>query len=123
MPSGVFARLVRTMSLAVPLFAIAAAAGEAAPAGTVITNTVTATYSDLGGHAYGTQSNPVTATIAQVGAIVVTPKEPAVTATAEGSPLGTPITRVFTVTNAGNAPDAYTIVAAASGAGTITSIG
>jgi uncharacterized repeat protein (TIGR01451 family) len=123
MPSGGFARLVRTMGLAVPLFAIAAAAGEATPAGTVITNTVTATYNDPGGHAYGTQSNSVTATIAQVGAIVVTPKEPAVDATVEGYPLGTPITRVFTITNAGNAPDAYTIAAAASGAGTITSIG
>jgi len=111
------------MGLAVSLFAIAAASGEATPAGTVITNTVTATYNDPGGHGYGTQSNPVVATVAQVGAIVVTPKEPAVDAAAEGYPLGTPITRVFTVTNAGNAPDAYTIVAAASGAGTIASIG
>ncbi|MDB5092892.1 MAG: hypothetical protein JWO85_993 [Candidatus Eremiobacteraeota bacterium] len=123
MPSGVVARLGRSMGLAASLFAIAAAAGEATPAGTVITNTVTATYNDPGGHGYGTQSNPVTATIAQVGAIVVTPKEPAIDPAAEGYPLGTPITRVFTITNAGNAPDAYTIAAAASGAGTITSIG
>jgi uncharacterized repeat protein (TIGR01451 family) len=123
MPSGVVARLGRTMGLAASLFALAAAAGEATPAGTVITNTVTATYNDPGGHGYGTQSNQVTATIAQVGAIVVTPKEPAVDPAAEGYPLGTPITRVFTITNAGNAPDSYTIAAAASGAGTITSIG
>jgi uncharacterized repeat protein (TIGR01451 family) len=123
MPLGVVARLGRTMGLAASLFALATAAGEATPAGTVITNTVTATYNDPGGHGYGTQSNPVTATIAQVGAIAVTPKELAVDPAAEGYPLGTPITRVFTITNAGNAPDAYTIVAAATGAGTITSVG
>ncbi|MDB5040890.1 MAG: hypothetical protein JWN27_1616 [Candidatus Eremiobacteraeota bacterium] len=123
MPSGVVARLGRTMGLAASLFALAAASGEATPAGTVITNTVTATYNDPGGHGYGTQSNAVTATIAQVGAIAVTPKEPAVDPLAEGYPLGTPITRVFTITNAGNAADAYTIAAAATGAGSITSIG
>lgn len=119
----VFARLVRTMGFAVALFATAAESGGAAPAaGAVISNTVTAHYTDAHGTTYGTQSNTLNVTIAAVGAIAVSPKETAVDPAAEGFPVGTPITRTFTVANTGNASDAYTIQSAVTGAGTVTSV-
>ncbi|HEX3468717.1 MAG TPA: hypothetical protein VHT05_11620 [Candidatus Elarobacter sp.] len=119
----VFARLVRTMGFAVALFATAAESGEAAPAaGAVISNTVTAQYTDTHGQTYGTQSNTLNVTIAAVGAIVVSPKETAVDPVAEGFPVGTPITRTFTVTNSGNAADAYTIQSVTASGGTVTSV-
>ncbi|HWT05963.1 MAG TPA: hypothetical protein VN224_09430, partial [Xanthomonadales bacterium] len=67
---GVFARLVRSMGLAVPLFAAAMGTGEASPAaGVVISNTVTAQYADPQGTTYGAQSNVVTVSVAAVSAI------------------------------------------------------
>ncbi|MDB5026988.1 MAG: conserved repeat domain protein, partial [Candidatus Eremiobacteraeota bacterium] len=120
--SGVFARLVRSIALVVSLIASAAGAGEASPAGLIITNTVTAQYSDPRGLTYGAQSNTIAVSIAAVAAIVVSPKEAAVDPAAEGYPVGTPVARTFTITNAGNVADAYTIQALTAGAGTITSI-
>jgi len=121
--TGVFARLVRSIGLAASLFASAAGLGEASPAaGIVISNTVTGQYSDPHGLTYGVQSNTITVSIAAVSAIVVSPKETAVDATAEGYPAGTPIVRTFTIANAGNVADAYTIQSLTTGAGTITSI-
>lgn len=122
MAVGARARFARAMGLAVSMTALAASTGLAAPAGTIISNTVSATYGDPAGKTYAAQSNTLNVTVSQVGAIVVTPKETAVDPAAEGFPAGTPIARTFTITNAGNAPDAYTIVAATTGAGTITGI-
>ena len=120
--TGVFARLVRTMGLAASLFASAAGLGEASPAaGVIITNTVTGQYTDPLGLTYGVQSNPVSVSVAAVSAIAVSPKETAVDAAAEGFPLGTPIVRTFTITNAGNTADAYTVQSLTTGVGTITS--
>ncbi len=120
---GVFARIVRTMGFAAALFATAAESGEAAPpAGAIISNTVTAQYTDARGLTYGTQSNTIKVTVAAVGAIVVSPKETAVDLAAEGYPAGMPITRSFTVTNTGNTADAYTIASIVPGAGSVTSI-
>ncbi|MDQ6942384.1 MAG: DUF11 domain-containing protein, partial [Candidatus Eremiobacteraeota bacterium] len=120
---GVFARLVRTIGLAVPLLVSAAGAGGASPnAGVVISNTVTAQYADPQGLTYGAQSNTVTVSVASVSAIAVSPKEPAVDPNGESFPVGTPVTRTFTITNSGNVPDAYTIASLVSSAGSITSI-
>jgi uncharacterized repeat protein (TIGR01451 family) len=120
---GVFARLVRTIGFALALFATAAENGEASPAaGVVISNTVTAQYTDTHGLTYGAQSNTLRVSVAAVGAMVVSPKETAVDPAAEGYPAGTPVTRTFTITNTGNAADAYTIASVAPGPGTVTSI-
>ncbi|MEA2719942.1 MAG: hypothetical protein QOJ39_1806 [Candidatus Eremiobacteraeota bacterium] len=121
--TGVFARLVRTMGLAVPLFACATGLGEASPAaGVVIMNTVTAQYSDPRGLTYGVQSNTVSVSIAAVSAVAVSPKETAIDPVTEGFPAGTPIVRTFTITNAGNVADAFTVQSLTTGAGTVTSV-
>jgi uncharacterized repeat protein (TIGR01451 family) len=120
---GVFARLVRTIGLAVPLFASATGTGGASPAaGVVISNTVTAQYSDSQGSTYGAQSNTITVSVAAVSAIAVSPKEPAIDPIAESFPVGTPVTRTFTIANSGNVLDAYTIASLSATAGNITSI-
>jgi uncharacterized repeat protein (TIGR01451 family) len=120
---GVFVRLVRSMGLAVLLLAAAMGTGEASPAaGVVISNTVTAQYADPQGSTYGAQSNTVTVSVAAVSAIAVSPKEPAVDPNAESFPVGTPVTRTFTIANSGNVPDAYTIASLTASAGTVTSI-
>jgi uncharacterized repeat protein (TIGR01451 family) len=118
-----FVRIARTIVLVASFVALAARGGEAAsPAGVIITNTAIAQYADPKGQTYGAQSNTVQVAIAAVSAIVVGPKEKAVNAAAEGYPVGTAITRTFTITNAGNVPDAYTITAVTVGGGTISSI-
>jgi len=117
-------RLVRTIVLALACAALATHAGEtASPAGTIVTNTATAQYAaGPSGTTYSVQSNTVQVAIAAVSAIVVGPKEKAVNPTADGYSVGAPITRTFTITNAGNAPDAYTLTALTSGGGAISSI-
>jgi uncharacterized repeat protein (TIGR01451 family) len=120
---GVVGRLARAMGLAVLLIASAVEHGEASPAaGVVISNTVTAQYSDPQGLHYGVQSNTVAVSIAAVSAIVVSPKETAVDPATEGFPAGSPIVRTFTIANAGNVADAYTIQSVSTGAGTIASV-
>ncbi|HEY4441744.1 MAG TPA: hypothetical protein VGN14_14890 [Candidatus Elarobacter sp.] len=121
-PDG-FVRLARTIGI-VAVFVAAATDGADASsaAGLVISNTVTAIYDGAGGAVYGTQSNTVTVTVSKVGAIAVSPKETAVDPASEGYPVGTQITRTFTITNAGNYADAYTVGQVQSGAGTIASV-
>jgi uncharacterized repeat protein (TIGR01451 family) len=116
-------RLARTIVLVAVCTASAVRGSEAAsPAGVIITNTATVQYADPKGQTYTAQSNTVQVAIAAVSAIVVSPKEKAVNATTEGYPVGSAIARSFTITNAGNAPDAYTITAVTAGAGSISSI-
>ncbi len=116
-------RLVRSMGLAIPLLAAAMGTGEASPpARGVIANTITAQYCDPQGLTYAAQSNTIDVSIAAVSAVVVSPKVPAVDPNAESFPVGTPVTRTFTIANSGNVPDAYTIASLTSSAGTITSI-
>jgi len=122
-PAEVFVRLGRTIGIVAVVVAAATGAADAAStAGTIISNTVTATYGGPSGTTYGTQSNTINVTVSKVGAIVVSPKETAVDPASEGYPVGTQIVRTFTITNAGNYADAYTITQAQSGAGTIASI-
>jgi uncharacterized repeat protein (TIGR01451 family) len=119
---GVVGRLARAMGLAVLLTAAAVRGGEASPAaGVVISNTVTAQYTDPRGTTYGVQSNTVTTSVASVSAIVVSPKETAADPAAEGYPVGTQITRTFTIVNGGNITDAYTVASLTTGAGAIVS--
>jgi uncharacterized repeat protein (TIGR01451 family) len=120
--AAAFGRLVRAICLTVSLIAAAFSTGEATAAGTVITNTATAQYADPAGLTYGTESNTVTVSVASVSAIVVSPKETAADPASEGYPVGTPVVRTFTIANAGNAPDAYTIASVVPGAGTVTSV-
>lgn len=120
---GVVGRLARAMGLAVSLIALATASGEASPgAGTIISNTVTAQYRDPAGITYGAQSNTISVSVASVSGIVVSPKESAVDPAGEGYPVGTPITRTFTIANGGNVADAYTVQSLVTGGGAITAI-
>jgi uncharacterized repeat protein (TIGR01451 family) len=104
-------RVARTIAFIGSFIALAMSTGEGAPsAGTRVDNTATATYSDSAGDQLGAQSNTVVVAVNPVGAIVVSPKETAVDTTTESYPVGTPIVRTFTILNAGNIPDAYTIM-------------
>ena len=115
-------RLARSMGLAVSVLALASGVGEASPvAGSVIANTVTAQYADASGATYGVQSNTISVSVASVSGISVSPKETAVDPASEGFPAGTNIVRTFTITNAGNVADAYTVQTLTTGAGTIAS--
>ncbi len=115
-------RLARSMGLAVSVLALASGIGEASPvAGSVIANTVTAQYADASGATYGVQSNTISVSVASVSGISVSPKETAADPATEGFPAGTNIVRTFTITNAGNVADAYTVQTLTTGAGTITS--
>ncbi len=103
-------RFARTCAFIGSFIALAVSTGEGAPsAGTQVDNTATATYLDSAGDRLGAQSNTVVVDVNPVGAIVVNPKEPAVDRATESYPVGTPIVRIFTILNAGNVPDAYTI--------------
>ena len=82
---------------------------------------MTAQYSGPNGATYAVQSNTLSISIAAVSAIAVSPKETAVDPSSEGYPVGTPVTRTFTITNTGNVADAYTITGLVTGAGTIQS--
>lgn len=96
--------------------------GDAASAGgTVIDNSVTATYSDPRGHSYSTRSNTVIATVAEIGAITVSPKETKANIGSESIPVGQPATRTFLVSNGSNISDAYRVTSLTAGSLTIAS--
>lgn len=82
---------------------------------------MTATYSDPRGHSYSTRSNTVIATVAEIAAITVSPKEAKPDTGTETVPAGQPATRTFLVTNGSNIEDAYRVTALAAGSLTITS--
>jgi uncharacterized repeat protein (TIGR01451 family) len=116
-------RCVRTLALTVSFVALAMSNGVGAPvAGTRVENTATATYLDSAGDRLGAQSNTVAVTVNRVGAIAVSPKEKAVDPVTESYPIGTSIVRTFTILNAGNVTDAYTITSATAAPAKITSI-
>lgn len=95
-----------------------AGASAAAPGGTPIANTVSASYSDGNGTQLSTISNTVVATVAAISSVGVTPNETGCNPQTDGFAIGTNVTRTFVITNSSNISDAYTIDAATSG-GTI----
>ncbi len=116
-------RIAHTLVFIGSFVALAASTGEGAPvAGTRVDNTATATYLDSAGDALAAQSNTVVVAVNAVGAIVVSPKETAVDPATESYQVGTPIVRTFTILNAGNVADAYTIASATAGPAKIASI-
>jgi uncharacterized repeat protein (TIGR01451 family) len=116
-------RAARALVFIGSFVALAASTGEGAPvAGTRVDNTATATYLDAAGEKLGAQSNTVAVTVNRVGAIVVSPKEKAVDPGTESYPIGTPIVRTFTILNAGNVTDAYTITSVSAAPAKITSV-
>ncbi|MBV8172029.1 MAG: DUF11 domain-containing protein [Candidatus Eremiobacteraeota bacterium] len=94
----------------------------ATPAGTLISNTASATYDDAAGTSYATDSNTVVAQVQAVSSLIVTPKEAIVNPALDAYAVGTPVTRRFTITNTSNLTDAYTIQAATTTKGVITAI-
>jgi uncharacterized repeat protein (TIGR01451 family) len=93
----------------------------ATPAGTIISNTASLTYSDPNGVVQTVLSNTLTATVAAVSAVAVGPKEVGCNAQTDAVTAKQPFTRTFTVTNGGNVPDTYTI-AAATTVGSVTGL-
>jgi uncharacterized repeat protein (TIGR01451 family) len=120
----VFRRLVPMLAaVGAGLVAIAAQPALAAtPGGTLISSTASATYTDLEGTSYTTESNTVVVQVQAVAALTVAPKEVAVNPALDGYAVGTPVTRRFIITNTSNITDAYTIQSATTTAGTITAI-
>jgi uncharacterized repeat protein (TIGR01451 family) len=108
-------------SCALAVIVTAGAAGATTPGGVVITNAVSVTYSD-GSVAYAARSNTVQVTTAEISALVVSPKNATWNAQTDAFAANTQIVRVFTLTNSSNIPDAYTVTAAATTAGSIASL-
>ena len=102
-------------------FVAAGSAFAATPGSVVIANAVTATYGD-GTVVYAAQSNTVQVTTAQISALVVSPKNAAVNPQSDSYALNAQIVRTFTLTNSSNIPDAYTVTAAGTTAGSIVSL-
>jgi uncharacterized repeat protein (TIGR01451 family) len=94
------------------LYALGATNAHAAPAaGTVIGNQATATYNDAGGASRNATSNLVTTTVSQVKTF---------TLTADGARTAAPgqtVNYPHIITNSGNGPDTFTLVAPTAGAG------
>ncbi len=93
----------------------------ASSGGTSIDNSVSATYADARGHAYSTRSNTVVATVAEIAAIVVSPKESKADSGTETVPVGQVTSRTFNVFNGSNIGDAYRVTALAAGSLSISS--
>jgi uncharacterized repeat protein (TIGR01451 family) len=95
--------------------------GAATPGGTVISNAVSATYSDGNGNPFTTVSNTVAETVANVSGVAVTPNENGCNPQTDAYAVGSNVSRTFTVTNDSNINDAYTLAAATTG-GSVVSI-
>ena len=106
---------------ALALGVTAGAATAATPGGVVIGNAVSLTYSD-GTNTYAAQSNTVEITTAEISALVVSPTNGSVNPLTDDFATNQPLTRTFTLTNSSNIPDAYTITAVATTAGSIAAI-
>ena len=100
----------------------AASIRDTTPGGVQLVNTASATYQDGLGRQYETQSNSVQTTVAQVGALVVTPKERAANPSSDSVPQGQNAVRTFTITNSSNITDAYRVTAASASGGKIVAI-
>lgn len=98
-------------ALAVLIFGFGIAVAVAPPAGSVIGNQATATYTDSTGNVRTSTSNLVQTTVAQVNSYTLTAG-----ATKSVAPGGT-VYFPHTITNTGNGADTYTLTAVDAGAG------
>src|ERR1700760_738601 len=112
-----FRTLALTTLLSCGLFAASAAnALTAAPAGAVIGNQASATYSDASAVSRTVTSNTVITTVQQVGSL---------TLAAPGAKTISPGGQVYypqTIVNTGNGNDSFLLTAAQSGATTMTTV-
>lgn len=115
-------RLIGAFVLAAALVIESGAGTSASPGGTLIANAASASYEDAPGHVVTVTSNTVQTTVAAVGALAVSPKEDTANPASESYAAGSPIARTFTISNASNIPDAYTITAVTAGAGSVTAV-
>lgn len=113
---------VRSSIVAVLCVLLAQPATATTPGGSDITNAASLTYRDGSGNVYQTTSNVVTAQIATLSALVVTPKEAAANPVSDLAPVNASTVRTFTITNTSNITDAYQIGALTSGSLSVTSI-
>jgi uncharacterized repeat protein (TIGR01451 family) len=95
--------------------------GATTPGGTVISNAVSATYTDGNGVGFSTVSNTVAETVANVSGVAVTPNENGCNPATDAYAVGSNVSRTFTITNNSNINDAYTLSAATTG-GTVSSV-
>ncbi|MBC7911790.1 MAG: hypothetical protein H7Y30_14890, partial [Pyrinomonadaceae bacterium] len=93
-------RLIVLLAITFTLFSEGAA--QTTPGGTVINNQASASYTDGGGNNYGTVSNTVTVTVANVSGLAITPDAGANPTIVAGQ---TNVDYVFRVTNTGNFSD------------------
>ncbi len=115
-------RLIGALVLAAALVIESGAGTNASSGGTLIANAASASYEDAPGHSVTITSNTVQTTVASVGALAVSPKEDAANLASESYAAGSPIARTFTITNASNIPDAYTITGITTGGGNVTAV-
>jgi uncharacterized repeat protein (TIGR01451 family) len=101
--------------------AMVSGVGAATPGGTVISNAVSATYSDGNGNGFSTVSNTVAETVASVSAVGITPNENGCNPATDAYAVGSNVSKTFTVTNNSNINDAYVLSAATTG-GTVSSV-
>jgi uncharacterized repeat protein (TIGR01451 family) len=79
--------------------------GDAAPAGTIVSNRAEATY-EIDGTTFNTASETVTFTVLAVATLTVTPKETVPSASVVPQER---VTRIFRICNTGNVANSYTI--------------
>lgn len=98
------------------------ASAQQIPIGTRISNTASTTYTDSHNNVFTVESNTVDVTVSAVSALTVTPVAPVCDPARSTYAQGALLTRTFVITNASNIPDAYTIAAAKTSAGSIASL-
>lgn len=109
-------REVIAIVVAALLCLLAGPRGAAASSGgTTIVNSVTATYSDARGRSYATLSNVLVATVAEIGAISVSPKQAQANTQSDTVAVNQTAIRTFVVANGSNISDAYRVTALTAG--------
>lgn len=109
-------------ALTIALLAPAArGAAASTPAGTIISNTASAVYSDRNGVSGSVASNTVSATVATVSSVGAGPNEQGCNPATDSVPAGSTFVRTFTVSNGGNSADAFVITASTT-AGAVSSL-
>jgi len=115
-------RLIVLLVMGCAVLGTAQSAGAGVVGGTTISNVATATYSSNTGTTFMSTSNTISTVVASIGAIAVSPKQTAANPATDSFPAGSVVTRTFTIANASNISDAYTITSLTATAGKIASI-